>query len=71
LPQISGRSAHHRRSAARYPEGYEINKRTIKIDKSATGTDKAVTNSDVPDSEKYSKEKFYYRIYFIKKKDKT
>jgi len=32
-------------------------------------TDKADTNSDVPDSEKYSKEKFYYSYYFIKKKD--
>ena len=39
------------------------------IDKSATVTDKAATNSDVPDSEKYSKEKFYYSYYFIKKKD--
>jgi len=56
-------------NAALYPEGYEINKRTIKIDKAATVTDKAATNSDVPDSEKYSKEKFYYSYFFIKKKD--
>jgi hypothetical protein len=40
---------------------------TIKIDKSATVTDKAATNSDVADSD--SEEKFYYSYSFIKKKD--
>ena len=43
----------------------EINKRTIKVDESTTVTDKAATVSDVPDSEKYNKKKFYHSYYFI------
>ena len=54
---------------------YAIQKETKSIkaqskkDESTRVRDKAATNTDVSDSEKYNKEKFYYNYYFIKKKD--